>query len=103
MKCILQNQAMLKFGLVCTECRGLGPTTPRTLLDFGEVAAQITIMGINSVWLRILNMNGMTTTVRATFLSSAIKVTVHPQREILQGFVNQICVTFFNYHLYCTP
>ena len=88
MTCILQNLAMLKLGLVCTECRGLGPTTPRALLDFGEVAAQITMVGINSAWSRILYMNGMTATVQTSFLSSAIKVTFyHCKYQHMGSFV----------------
>ena len=80
------------FGSVCTECRGLGLIRHKAPSDTGAATqiAQITWVVHSSVCVRILNMNGMMTTVRLCSLSSAIKVIVYNNaNKFLVSFINQ--------------
>ena len=83
MRSILQNQPLLNLGLVCTECRGLGPTKPKAPSNTGEVVTQKTMVVTSTVALRLLSMNGPLAPVQSSSLSSVIKVIVKQHKDIL--------------------
>lgn len=95
MRYALLHHWIITLGLVCTEWRGLGLTRAKAPSDPGKVAAQITsdkitLMVTSSVPLRILAMNGMTTAVGKSTLSSASKVIFHcSTKKTNLSFINQ--------------